>query len=50
MMNTIDVVNRRYHRNKLFLAALGTKKEFNIKRDKLSQNYTTDIDDVIIVK
>lgn len=49
IMKVIDQLNSGYH-EKIFLASQGTQRDWKIKRDCLSQCYTTKLSDVIKVK
>jgi len=45
-----DSINRRYGRDTLKLAAQGTQKEWKLRQEKLSKNYTTKLSEIITVK
>ncbi len=45
-----DSINRRYGRDTLKLAAQGKGKEWKLRQEKLSKNYTTRLEDIIQVK
>jgi DNA polymerase V len=45
-----DIINRKYGRDTLKLAAQGTGNEWKHKQEKLSKRYTTDLNDIIVIK
>ncbi len=45
-----DLINKRYGRDTIKLAAQGSGKEWKLRQEKLSKNYTTRLDDIIQVK
>lgn len=42
-----DIINRKYGRDTLKLAAQGTGKEWKLRQEKLSKGYTTNLNDII---
>ena len=49
LMKTMDKLNTRFGSGKVQLASAGTKKEWKLKREILSPDYTTSLKDVIKV-
>jgi len=50
IMSAIDKINSRYGSSTLKIAAEGIEKNWKIRREKLSSNYTTCFEDLITVK
>ena len=50
MMNTLDKLNDRYYRNKVYLAAQGTGGTWKLKQEHFSRHYTTRLDEIITIK
>ena len=50
IMSAIDKINSRYGSSTLKIAAEGIEKNWKIRREKLSPNYTTCFEDLITVK
>ena len=49
-MKSLDEINYRYGKSTLKLAAEGLKKNWKMRRDKVSPCYTTSFDQLMIVK
>ena len=49
LMNSIDSIDNKYGLYKVRLASQDQKRIWKMKRQKLSRNYTTEIDEVLIV-
>jgi DNA polymerase V len=45
-----DIINRKYGRDTLKLAAQGSGKEWKLRQEKLSKGYTTNFNDIIEIK
>jgi DNA polymerase V len=45
-----DIINRKFGRDTLKLAAQGSGKEWKLRQEKLSKGYTTNINDIIQIK
>jgi DNA polymerase V len=45
-----DMINRKYGRDTLKLAAQGSGKEWKLRQEKLSKGYTTNFNDIIQIK
>jgi len=45
-----DLLNRKFGRDTIKLAAQGSGKEWKLRQEKLSKGYTTDINDIIQIK
>jgi DNA polymerase V len=45
-----DMINRKYGRDTLKLAAQGSGKEWKLRQEKLSKGYTTNLNDIIQIK
>jgi DNA polymerase V len=45
-----DIINKKYGRDTLKLAAQGSGKEWKLRQEKLSKGYTTNFDDIIQIK
>ena len=41
-MHVMDSINRKMGKGSITVAAMGTKKRWAMRREKMSQNYTTD--------
>lgn len=50
MMETLDKLNDRFYRNKVYLAAMGTGGTWKLKQEHCSKRYTTRLDEIINVK
>ena len=50
MMKTIDQINHKYGCSTLQLASEGISKSWSMRREKISPNYTTNFDHLMIVK
>jgi DNA polymerase V len=50
LMRSIDNIDNKYGLYKVRLASQDQKRIWKMKRQKLSRNYTTEIDEVLIVK
>ena len=50
LMKSIDKIDTRYGLYKVRLASQDQKRIWKMKRQKLSRNYTTEIDEILIVK
>ncbi|MAZ43872.1 MAG: DNA polymerase V subunit UmuC [Legionellales bacterium] len=50
VMNTIDAINQRHGRNTVFFGAQGIERAWAMQRAHCSSHYTTDIEQVPIVK
>ena len=50
LMRSIDNIYNKYGLYKVRLASQDQKRIWKMKRQKLSRNYTTEIDEVLIVK
>ena len=50
LMQTVDLLNGRFGKNRLFFAAMGTNSQWNSRRDELSDHNTTEWDHLPIVK
>ena len=50
LMRSIDNIDNKYGLYKVKLASQDQKRIWKMKRQKLSRNYTTEIDEVLIVK
>ena len=50
LMRSIDTIDNKYGLYKVRLASQDQKRIWKMKRQKLSRNYTTEIDEVLIVK
>ena len=49
LMKTMDKLNTRFGSGKVQVASAGTKKEWKLKREMLSPQYTTSLKDIINV-
>ena len=49
-MKSIDTIDTKYGLYKVKLASQDQKRIWKMKRQKLSRNYTTEIDEILIVK
>ena len=49
-MNTMDRINGRYGSSTIRLASEGLEKVWRMKRDRVSQCYTTRFDELVEVK
>jgi len=50
VMLTVDKINARYGKNKIFFASDGIKNNWSMKREMVSQRYTTRWNELLIVK
>lgn len=50
LMNTIDLINNKYKSDKIKLANQDLKRTWKMKQERLSPRYTTDLNDIIVVK
>ncbi len=50
LMNTFDLINQKYGKNSLHIASAGMKKRWLMKRSRCSSNFTTNLNDLLIVK
>jgi DNA polymerase V len=50
LTEAIDQINRKGGHNLVRLAVQGTDRRFELKREYISHNYTTDINDILRVK
>lgn len=50
LMKTIDIINKKFGRESIFPSSNGIKKTFKMRQLKRSKNYTTNWDDLLIVK
>jgi len=50
IMKTVDCLNKKYGNNTVFTGSCGIKKEWQMRRDLKSKNYTTDWDDIPVIK
>ena len=50
LMESIDTIDNKYGLYKVRLASQDQKRIWKMKRQKLSRNYTTEIDEILIVK
>ncbi|WP_372473797.1 Y-family DNA polymerase [Capnocytophaga sp. ARDL2] len=50
IMKTMDNINTKFGQQKIRLASQDLKKNWKMKQEKLSPNYTTKLSDVIIIK
>ncbi|MBT01169.1 MAG: SOS mutagenesis and repair protein UmuC, partial [Pelagibacteraceae bacterium] len=50
LMKSIDTIDNKYGLYKVRLASQDQKRIWKMKRQKLSRNYTTEIDEILIVK
>ena len=50
LAKTIDAINRKNGHNKIRVAVQGDEKGWQLKREYISKQYTTNLDDVIVVK
>lgn len=50
LMKAIDAINQKNGRNKIRVAVQGTDVRFGLKREYLSKQYTTNINDIIVAK
>ena len=49
-MKAIDEINRKNGHNKIRVAVQGDEKGWQLKREYISKQYTTNLDDVIVLK
>ena len=49
-MNAFDFINRKYGKNSLQLASEGIQKMWLMKKNKCSSNFTTDLQDLLVVQ
>lgn len=50
LMKAIDNINKRFGKQKVRLGSQDTKRIWKMKQERLSPKYTTDLNDIIIVK
>ena len=50
LSKAIDAINRKHGHNTLRMAVQGTSKSWHLKNEHISRNYTTNIDEVIVIK
>ena len=50
LQSAVDLLNSNFGRDKVKLAVQGEGKEWKLRQEKLSRRYTTNIDEIIIVK
>ena len=50
LMNAFDFINKKYGKNSIHIASEGTKKEWLTKKKRCSSNFTTDLQDLLVVK
>ena len=50
LAKAIDAINRRNGHNKIRIAVQGDEKGWKLKREYISRQYTTNLDDVIVLK
>lgn len=50
LAKTIDEINRKNGHNKIRVAVQGNEKGWQLKREYISKQYTTNLDDVIVLK
>lgn len=50
LMDALDTINARFGRGALFSAATGTERDWSMRRDRRSPCYTTDLDDLPVVR
>ena len=50
LMKTIDYIQRKEGQGKIKLASQDLRKKWKMKQEKLSQNYTCKINEIITVK
>ena len=50
LMKSIDSIDNKYGLYKVRLGSQDQKRIWKMKRQKLSRNYTTEIDDILIVR
>ena len=50
LMNAFDFINRKYGKNSLQLASEGIQKMWLMKKNKCSSNFTTDLQDLLVVQ
>lgn len=50
LMKAIDAINRKNGHNKIRVAVQGTNIRYGLKREYLSKQYTTNINDIIVAK
>lgn len=50
LMKAVDIINATYGQQKIRLASQDIQKVWKMKQEKLSPRYTTNLDDVIVIK
>ena len=50
LANAIDAINRKNGHNKIRVAVQVDEKRWQLKREYISKQYTTNLDDVIVLK
>ena len=50
LMNAFDFINRKYGKNSLQIASEGIQKMWLMKKNKCSSNFTTDLQDLLVVQ
>ena len=50
MAKAIDEINRKNGHNKIRVAVQGNEKGWQLKREYISKQYTTNLNDVIVLK
>ena len=50
LMKSIDSIDNKYGLYKVRLGSQDQKRIWKMKRQRLSRNYTTEIDDILIVR
>lgn len=49
-METVDYINRKYHRSTIHLASEGVERNWSMRRSFKSQNYTGDWKELPVVR
>lgn len=50
VMNAVDKINKKHHRQAVTILGRGFKKEWHMKREKLSPRYTTNWNEILQIK
>ena len=50
LMKAVDAINRKNGHNQIRVAVQGTDIRYGLKREYLSKQYTTNINDIIVAK
>ena len=50
LAKAIDEINRKNGHNKIRIAVQGNEKGWQLKKEYISKQYTTNLDDVIVLK